>query len=250
MGTVILLLRPGHAWPVLIAANRDELLDRPWDPPDSHWPEQPGVVAGRDRLGGGTWMALHGGLVAAVLNRPGSLGPAPGKLSRGGLPLMAVQHRSAAAASGAMLALDGGAYRSFNMVLADRHSAHSIRGLGFGQPEGWKLPPGLHVVTADDPNDLANLRTRAQLPRFAAAAVPDAARGDWGEWQALHGDRSGVPAAALNVPPHDGFGTVCSSLVGLPASGEPVWMFAAGPPDQAAFTRVAPAAAVVTEVPR
>lgn len=239
MCTVILLLRPGHAWPVLIAANRDERLDRPWDPPGAYWPEQPGVVAGRDRLGGGTWMAMRGGLVAAVLNRPGSLGPAPGKLSRGGLPLLATQHASAAIAARALLELDGAAYRSFNMVVADRHSAHFIHGLSHGRPKGWALSPGCHVVTAHDPNDARSLRAQAHLPRFVAAPAPDPSRGEWTTWQALLADRSGPRLAALNVPPQDGFGTVCSSLVGLPASGLPVWLFAAGPPDRAAFLPVA-----------
>lgn len=239
MCTVILLLRPGHAWPVLIAANRDERLDRPWDPPGAHWPEQPGVVAGRDRLGGGTWMAMRRGLLAAVLNRPGSLGPAPGKLSRGGLPLSAVHHASASAAADALLALDAAEYRSFNMVVADHHTAHFVRGLGHGRPEGWALPPGCHVVTAHDPDDPYSPRAQANRPRFAAAPPPDPERGDWTAWQALLADASGPRAAALNVSPQGGFGTVCSSLVGIPASGAPEWLFAAGPPDRAAFRPVA-----------
>lgn len=239
MCTVVLLLRPGHAWPVLIAANRDERLDRPWDPPGAYWPEQPGTVAGRDRLGDGTWMAMRGGLVAAVLNRPGSLGPAPGKLSRGGLPLAAVRCASASAAVDALLASDAAAYRSFNMVVADRCSAHFVRGLGHGQPEGWALPPGCHVVTAHDPDDPDSPRAQAHRPRFAAAPAPDPAAGDWTAWQALLADRSGPRAAALNVSPQDGFGTVCASLVGLPSSGAPEWLFAAGPPDRAAFLPVA-----------
>ena len=239
MCTVILLLRPGHAWPVLIAANRDERLDRPWDPPGAYWPEQPGTVAGRDRLGGGTWMAMRGGLLAAVLNRPGSLGPAPGKLSRGGLPLLAVSHASACAAADTLLALDAAAYRSFNMVVADQRSAHFIRGLGHGRPEGWALPPGCHMVTAHDPDDPESLRMQTHLPRFSAASAPDPAVGEWAAWQALLADRSGPRAAALNVPPEGGFGTVCSSLVGLPDAGTPAWLFAAGPPDRAAFLPVA-----------
>ena len=239
MCTVVLLLRPGHAWPVLIAANRDERLDRLWDSPGAYWPEQPGTVAGRDRLGGGTWMAMRGGLLAAVLNRPGSLGPEPGKLSRGGLPLLSVRYRSASAATNALLTLDAERYRSFNMVVADRESAHFIRGLGHGRPEGWALPPGCHIVTAHDPDDPDSPRARAHLPRFAAAQAPDPAARDWGSWQTLLADRSGPRAAALNVPPEGGFGTACSSLVGLPDSGTPEWLFAAGPPDQAAFVPVA-----------
>ena len=95
MCTVILLRRPGHTWPLLMAANRDERIDRAWDPPAAHWPDRPGIVGGRDRSAGGTWMAANGaGVVAAVLNRPGSLGPAPGKRSRGELPLVALMPAS------------------------------------------------------------------------------------------------------------------------------------------------------------
>ncbi len=35
------------------------------------------------------------------------------------------------------------------------------------------------------------------------------------------------------------FGTVCSTLIALPAFGTPVMKFAAGAPDQAPFERVA-----------
>ena len=195
------------------------------------------MVAGRDRLGGGTWMAMRGGLVAAVLNRPGSLGPAPGKLSRGDLPLLAVGHASAAEAAAAMRRLDAAAYRTFNMVIADRASAHFVRGLGAGQPEGWALPPGVHIVTAHDPDDPASIRGAAHLPRFQAAPAPDPERGDWTAWTTLLSDASGGETA-INVPARGGFGTVCSSLVGLPAEGPPVWLFAAGPPDRAPFQGV------------
>ena len=196
------------------------------------------MVAGRDRLGGGTWMAMRGGLVAAVLNRPGSLGPAPGKLSRGELPLLAVGHASAAQAAAAMRALDAGAYRTFNMVIADRASAHFVRGLGAGRPEGWALAPGVHIVTAHDPDDPASARGMAHLPRFQAAPAPDPGRDDWTGWIELLSDDSGG-ATAINIPARDGFGTVCSSLVGLPVEGAPVWLFAAGPPDRTRFERVA-----------
>ena len=238
MCTVVLSLRPGHPWPLLLAANRDERLDRPWDPPAAHWPDRPGVVAGRDRLGGGTWMAMRGGVAAAVLNRPGSLGPAPGKLSRGDLPLQAVAHATAARAAATLSGLDAGAYRTFNMIIADRRSAWFLRGLGSGHPEAEALSPGVHIVTAHDPDDPASPRAAAHLPRFRDPPAPDPARGDWTAWTALLADSTGGEAA-INVPAHGGFGTVCSSLVAFPAAGQPVWLFAAGPPDQAPFRPVA-----------
>jgi len=236
--TVIVLVRPGHAWPLLLAANRDERLDRPWDPPGAYWQERSGVIGGLDRLGRGTWMAMRGGVVAAVLNRPGSLGPADGKRSRGELPLLALDERSAAAAAESLARLDAVRYRTFNKVLADAEGAWFVRGLGRGRPEVRGLDPGLHMVTAHDPDDPANARALRHLPHFQAAAPPDPASGDWAAWIALLGDRSGARGAAINVPGEGGFGTVCASLVGVSETGEARWLFAAGPPDEAPFRPV------------
>ena len=237
MCTLIVLSRPDHAWPLLLAANRDERLDRAWDPPAAHWPEQPGVIAGRDRAGGGTWMGLNRhGVVAAVLNRPGSLGPAPGKRSRGTLPLLALVHPTAAAAADAMTALDASEYRTFNMVLADREMAIFVRGRATGRPEAKPLSPGaIHMVTAHDPDDLASARVARHLPRLRAAPLPCPGAGDWSGWAAILADRSGPAGSEINVPPAGGFGTVCAALLALPAAGAPVWLFAPGPPDTTAF---------------
>src|SRR5580698_1098474 len=102
---------------VFIGANRDEMAAREWEMPAEYWP---GVIAGRDVLGGGTWMGMNRhGVMAAVLNRTGTLGPAPGKNSRGELPILALRHETAQAATEALKGLDAGAYRSFNLVIAD-----------------------------------------------------------------------------------------------------------------------------------
>jgi uncharacterized protein with NRDE domain len=236
--TVVLLIRPDHAWPLVLAANRDEMFDRAWDPPAAHWLDRPGVIAGRDRTGGGTWMGVNQhGLVAAVLNRPGSLGPAAGKRSRGELPLLALAERTAAEATAAIGLLDAGAWRSFNLVLADREGAVFIRGLGHGSPAALELAPGVHMVTAHDPDDPESPRVARHLARFQAAETPDPIRG-WRAWQDLVADRSGPAGEQLNVIPRAGFGTVCSSLLALPRHGPPVWRFAAGPPHEAPFQPV------------
>ena len=242
MCTVVLLLRPGHAWPLILGANRDELLERPWDPPARHWPDRPNVVAGRDRLGGGTWMGLNDdGVVAAVLNRPGSLGPAAGKHSRGELPLLALAHPTAAAGAAAVTALDAGLWRGFNLVVADRNGAVFVRGLGHGHPEARPLAPGIHMVTAHDPDDPDSPRVARHLARFRSAAPPDPDAGTsrgWRDWQDILADSAGEPGEQINVAPRGGFGTVCSSLLSLPRAGRPVWLFAEGPPHEVPFSPV------------
>lgn len=225
-----MLRRPGFT---CLAANRDERLDRAWDRPARFWPS---VVGGRDRLGGGTWLGLNdAGVAAAVLNRPGSLGPAEGKRSRGELPLLALEASSAAEAAGRVAALDAGAWRPFHMVVADRDVAFFLCGLGEGRASVAELPDGVSMVTAHPPNDQASARTARHLPRFRAA--PDPAWADWGEWPALLADGGGSTAEALCVPPIGGFGTVCSSLIFLGERRE--WLFAPGPPDRVGYAPLA-----------
>ncbi len=245
MCTVIVSTTPGEPWPLLLAANRDERLDRAWEPPGRHWPAHPHVVGPRDVPGGGSWLGVSdGGVVAAVLNRVGSLGPAPGKRSRGELPLLALAEPDAAAAARAVSATDAGRYRSYNMIVADRGRAFYLCGLGYGHAEITPLEPGIHMVATAGPDDMTIPRIARHLPRFQTAATPFPP--DWGSWTALLSDRSLPAGSELNIPPRSGFGTTNASLVGLPADRAlPAnWVFAAGPPDRVPFDRVdlAPAA--------
>ncbi len=240
MCTVVVLIRPNHAWPVVLVANRDERVDRASDPPAAWWPELPGVIAGRDRTAGGTWMGVNGhGVMAAVLNRPGSLGPAAGKRSRGELPLRALAETTAAAAVDAIVSLDAGQWRGFNLVIADRTGAAFVRAAGYGKPSAHELPPGVSMITAHDPNDIESPRVARHLARFRNAAAPEPDH--WDEWRSILSDRSGPAGEQINVEPRDGFGTVCSSLLAIPAAGDPVWLFSNGPPDEAPFKAISAA---------
>ncbi|HTR16568.1 MAG TPA: NRDE family protein [Acetobacteraceae bacterium] len=237
MCTVVLLSRPETDWPLLLAANRDEKLERSWEPPGEHWADRPGLIGGMDHAGRGTWLAFNrDGVVAAVLNRSLSLGPAEGKRSRGELPLIALEYSSAGDAASALLGLDAGQWRPFNLVVADRNRACFVRGLGSGRPQAMKLAPGLHMVTAHDPDDMTSPRVARHLPRFRAAAPP--VPPDWGAWRTILADRDGPAGSEINVPLLGGFGTVCASLIGLPRAGAPHVLFAPGPPDQASFRPV------------
>src|ERR1700689_5320684 len=120
MCTFVILRRPGNDWPVLIAANRDEMIDRPWLAPGRHWPDRPEVIAGQDTLAGGSWLGINQqGVGARILNRHGSPGPAPGQRSRGELVLEALDHADAHAAAEALAHIEPAAYRTFNLIVAD-----------------------------------------------------------------------------------------------------------------------------------
>lgn len=85
MCLIVFAWRPGHATPLVLAANRDEFYARP-SRPLAAWPEAPDVHAGRDLEAGGTWLGVGpGGRVAAVTNIRDPRQP-PGRRSRGELP--------------------------------------------------------------------------------------------------------------------------------------------------------------------
>jgi hypothetical protein len=248
MCTVVILFRPGHAWPLLLAANRDEMRDRPWDAPARHWPDRANVVAGRDRLADGTWLGLNDeGVVAGVLNRRHSLGPEAGFRSRGELPLEALDHAEAGVAADALSYLETASYRPFNLVVADNRDAFWLRSAGEGRAvEAEPLAPGLSMFTAYDLNDPASPRMRMYLPRFAEAEPPDPGAGIWDSWTGILASRlydaEAGPGGAMNVHTDTGFGTVSSSLLALPAAGRagvrPIWLFAAGSPGEVPFDPV------------
>jgi hypothetical protein len=224
--TVVVLRRPGFT---CLAANRDERLDRAWEGPCPVLAGPPGgILGGRDRLGGGTWLGLNErGVAAAVLNRPGSLGPEAGKRSRGELPLLALApaRRKGRRPSSR---LDAAAWRPFHMVVADRDAAFFLCGMGEGRASAEALPRGRldgDGPSAQRPVQPAHGPAPAALP---GRGRPGAARlgrlapagGRWGGFR-----RRGALRAA-----HRRFGTVCSSLIHL---GErPEWLFSPGPPDR------------------
>jgi hypothetical protein len=178
-----------------------------------------------------------------------TLGPQPGRRSRGELVLEALDHADAGNAAKALAALDPAAYRAFNMVIADGRDAFWLRNLGHRQ--GWidvaPLPVGVSMVTAHDLNDAdGSRRIRTYLPRFAAAPPPDPERDDWQAWAELLGGSEPAPGGgatdAMAFATDAGFATVSSSLIALPAPGRqrrPVWRFAAGRPGEHPFENVA-----------
>jgi len=71
-------------FPLILAANRDEVFSRPAEPM-TRWVESPSVIAGRDLSAGGTWLGLsQEGRFAALTNSgTATASRKPGTLSRG-----------------------------------------------------------------------------------------------------------------------------------------------------------------------
>lgn len=242
MCTLILLARPGHDWPLLLAANRDEMAERPSKPPARHWEDRDQVTAGLDLLAGGSWLGVNDqGVVAGMLNRRNSLGPDAAKRSRGELVLEALDHADASTAADAMRDLSSGAYRPFNLIIADDRDRFWIRNDG-KSIEVHALPEGLSMIAADEVNDETNPRLRRHRPEFLAH-VPDPSSGDWSGWKQALGSRpKDDPKDGLCFGGETGFGTRSASLIALPPAGvaerRPLFLYADGAPDKATWQEI------------
>tara|TARA_E500000331_G_scaffold193308_1_gene185842 strand:- start:2541 stop:3170 length:630 start_codon:yes stop_codon:yes gene_type:complete len=204
-------------------------------------------MAGRDLEAGGTWLALNrDGVVASILNGQNSLGFAPGKRSRGELPLEAVDHEDASTAATAMAQLEPTSYRSFNMIIADAREAFWLRSDGV-EIESEPVPEGISMLTAFDLNDeIASDRVRYHLPRFRLAQIPNPDTNDWFAWEALlastERENQIKYAGAMNIQTDFGFATVSSTLIALPNlklfGTSPVWRFCPGEPGAVPFSNI------------
>jgi uncharacterized protein with NRDE domain len=237
--TLAVFARTLPGWPLVVAANRDELHARPASPPDVLRPEPPRALGGRDLVAGGTWLGVNeDGLVVGLLNRRTATPTDATRRSRGLLCLELLACRSAHEAAGLVARVEGPRYNPFNLLLADRREAWvAVQGPA-AAPHVEPLNAGLHVLTNLDVDDPTCPRIATSHRRFADAGERFAARGEVG---ALVADLRAVLAdhdtaldprgpGALCV--HAGaYGTRSSSVIVVGADAGSVRYFHAdGPP--------------------
>jgi len=246
--TLAVFTRVFPAVPLVVAANRDELLDRPALPPGLLRDAPPRAVGGRDLVAGGTWLGLtETGLVAGLLNRRSPERPDPTRRSRGQLCLDLLGCTRAAEAAARVRAEPAGRYNAFNLLLADAAEAFVVTQPPRRPSAVVRLEPGLHLLTNLDVDDPTCPRIAASHRQFAAAGDVFAADGDVDAFVArLHAtlaehatalDPRGPGSLCVHA---DGYGTRSASvlLVG-PGDGLLRYLHAEGPPCRTALAPVA-----------
>ena len=135
----------------LLAFNRDEHFDRPTAAVD--WWTANGVqlLAGRDQVGGGTWLGVtRAGRVAFLTNFREEYQQKPGSLTRGNLTVNFLTGTSTPIEY--LRGLECGAYNGFNIVVGDLRTSQMAY-LNNVDCEPRHLDPGLHGAANGDLND-------------------------------------------------------------------------------------------------
>lgn len=158
-------------YPLLVAANRDEFHARPADPA-GFWLDAPNLIAGRDRLGGGTWLGLSlAGRFAAVTNFREPATATTGERSRGELVTRFLAGDEPASGFARSVTETGAQYGGFSLLVMDRDS------LWFASNRAESplpVPPGVHALsnqTLDSPWPKVQ-RMREQLASEASNTRP------------------------------------------------------------------------------
>jgi uncharacterized protein with NRDE domain len=232
---------------VVLGANRDENPGRASDPPRV-LVEDPWIVGGRDRVAGGTWLAVREGEAAiALLNRYDPDAPAPprtGVRSRGLLTLDAASVSvteggedplSRSALRRAQQALEADRYAPFTLVFASARSCWALAHDDRGPARVTEVASGWSVLTHRDLNDPSEPRTVHLLERLRDVRPRSLSEAE--EWLATllrsHG-LDGTPPVCL----HEGrMVTVSSSLVAF-AAGSCRYLHADGRPCEHAYQDV------------
>ena len=250
--------------PLLVAANRDERYDRPAEVMAVLRERRPRILGGRDKVAGGTWLAVNSrGLVAGLTNQPSGRPRDEGRRSRGELPLAFAAYPDAATAVAAVCAeLDPSDYNPCWLLVGDRHALYSVGMAAGHRPAVRLLPPGIHVLENVPPEaDSAKARQVKQLVaagiakttrdngangadaahrggdlEAALAAVlrdhrPAAGHAGQGAADGLHRP-AGLSAACVHTA---GYGTRSAMIVTVGDAGLPRVLAADGPACQAPF---------------
>ncbi len=231
MCTLIVATRVWSEVPLLVAANRDELGERPASPPRVSRRGGISALAPRDEKAGGTWIGLNGaGLFAGITNRQGAARD-PGRRSRGLLVRDALACSSVAAAAESAARWPPDTHNGFHLVVAGVDEAELVWGDGL-EVQRRVLPPGIHVVTERSFGAAPTAR-EARLREIAGELAAGPAPADE-TLRRILSEHAEEPFEGICVHlPVIGYGTRSSTVLRL--GGAAAYLHAEGPPCQADF---------------
>lgn len=171
MCTLAAAVRVYPGYPLVLAANRDEQLDRASGGPRL-WPGGVPFFAPIDEVAGGTWLGLNAnGVFVGVTNRFG-VDRDHARESRGTLVVEALGAVSASALHASLARLPPTRFNAFHLFYADARDAFITWSNGTGVQQ-QTLAPGLHVITERSLGGADHDRTERVVERWPdGAALP------------------------------------------------------------------------------
>ena len=236
MCTLLILFRPKNRWPLIIAGNRDEMNNRPWLAPGKHWKNYANIIAGKDKVAGGSWLGINtNGIICTILNRSNSLGPDKNKLSRGEIIINILKNKNIYSALNYIKKLDASKWRPFNLFIASNKKAYWIKNTETNNIEIFPLKEGKYFLDSHDLNSEESDRYKYNIEEYNNLKDPNPDNYYWNDWIKFLSKTShptNKPLAAMNIQKSKdkNYGTLCSSILALPSdellnTKQPIFLF-------------------------
>jgi uncharacterized protein with NRDE domain len=257
MCTALVYSQVDSRYPVIVAANRDEMYARGTEGPQvlSHAPR---IVGGRDVARGGTWLGLGAAGTFALITNQRTYGRTdPARASRGQVVLGALRAGPPPAMRAFLERLDATAYNPFNLLYGDAAGLF-VAYARADQPRVAiePVPAGMTVL----PNDALDAPDWPKVAR-ARALAGDLGGGTWSQLsRRLHAalsDHALPPLEAIATPPSGtgwsralarqlqalcihtpAYGTRSATIVALAPGRVAHYLHAPGPPCRTALEDV------------
>ncbi len=220
MCTLIVAKNIFKNFPIVVAANRDEQLDRPSETPLLRGPDM-SIYAPKDSARGGTWIGVNKyGMLVAITNRS-DVTSVSGKKSRGMLVMRALKYRSTLDAYEDLSCFDGRMFNGFNLVIIDRSNITLLRGDGQAVQSSME-EHGLLVITNHGigrtitPETPARVRNILELWNGEEVARLEPTPQNLAPLLSIHGDW--INATCVDEP-DDTYGSKSSSIIRLQNNG-------------------------------
>jgi uncharacterized protein with NRDE domain len=173
MCLILFVYRVHPDYPLVLLANRDEFYARATTPL-SFWADAPDILAGRDQVGGGTWMGIaRSGRFAALTNYRDPTQPTAGP-SRGVLVADFLRGTESGIQYLEHLASSASSYAGFNLIVGDARGFYYYSNRG---PDPVPILPGVHGLSnalLDTPWPKVRRGKDALKTALASMETPDA----------------------------------------------------------------------------
>lgn len=236
MCTLVVMKNMFSGYPLVVAANRDELFNRPAEAPTiTELPHK--ILAPTDLARGGRWIGVNERPLLVALTNRKAIRSVRGLRSRGELVADALKQPTLALALSSVMDRASGEHNGCYMVMTDGKDGHVITGNGVGGTDARgrdiepgftrePLPDGLTIITnlglgAESPRGGAIMREWGKLrptdlppPRFSAF-VPMLTRHEVDLLEGNFRDRRRTDLCQHPTEDDPDYGTVSSSVIRL-----------------------------------
>ena len=223
MCTSIILFRKNHPWPLIIASNRDEDLNRKSLFPARHWKNTfPKIIGGFDIKAGGSWFAINDyGIIAIIHNRKLENDNDLVKKTRGQIILNLLKYDKIHKSLDKLEKLDQKFYNGFNIILANQSYCFWAKHTSvIKNIEIKEINEGLSILTDKDLNNIKNKKINFYLTKFSLAPIPDPDNNNWLSWELLMATdkiekQNNANDAICFIDKKNNYGTKSSSIISV-----------------------------------